>query len=178
MQFPETCRSYALQGADMVLAPTWGWESTYAAARAYENGMYVASAMAVPSYKHIEGRRVPSQVISPLGEVITEGPYDGGAVVCADLEDVRDCARYREARMQDLRRWMMGKGKACPCYKAAMIFVTCCSPIYKNRGRRLPLSSTRRWRARCPPPRFPKACLCPTVRGNRELPDDRSHWHR
>lgn len=106
MQFPETARGYARQGVDLVLAPTWGWERYYASARAYENGIYVASAMAVPSYKDIDGhRRAPSQVIAPSGEALVEGPLDRADAVVVDVPDIRDCAPARALRMGCLRAW-------------------------------------------------------------------------
>ena len=38
-----------------------GWENIYARCRAYENGIYLASAMAVPFYKDIIDLRSPSE---------------------------------------------------------------------------------------------------------------------
>lgn len=105
MQFPETARACARQGADLILCPTWGWEWPYAYARAYENGVYVAAAMAVPAYKDIEGLRLPSQVISPMAEVLAEGPRDRGGLVVVDLPDLRSCDRLREGRIAGLRSW-------------------------------------------------------------------------
>lgn len=105
MQFPETCRAYARQGVDLVLSPTWGWEHAYACARAYENGVYVAAAMAVPEYKDIEGKRAPSQVIAPDGSVLIEGPYDRPAVITVQLDDLETCRPYRRLRMECLERW-------------------------------------------------------------------------
>ncbi len=105
MQFPETCRAYARQGVDLVLAPTWGWEYMYAKARAYENGIFVAAAMAVPEYKDIEGKRAPSQVISPDGTVLAEGPHDHASVVAMEIDDLKACEPYRSFRMNCLDRW-------------------------------------------------------------------------
>ena len=113
LQFPVTAQSFALQGADLVLCPTWGWEETYAAARAYENGVYVAAAMAVPSYKPILAPRAPSMVLSPRGETLVEGPRDEAGVVVADIEDVHALAHLREARMADLRDWLAEGRDAC-----------------------------------------------------------------
>lgn len=110
MQFPEVARAYARRGADLVLAPTWGWERQYAAARAYENGIYVASAMAVPAYKDIDGhRRAPSQLIAPTGAVLAEGPLDREEAVVVEVADVRDCAPARALRMGCLRAWEAGE---------------------------------------------------------------------
>ena len=105
MQFPETCRAYARQGVHLVLAPTWGWEYMYAKARAYENGIFVAAAMAVPEYKDIEGKRAPSQVISPDGTVLAEGPHDRASVVAMEIDDLKACEPYRSFRMNCLDRW-------------------------------------------------------------------------
>lgn len=103
MQFPETARAYAMQDADLILCPTWGWEHLYGPARAYENGIYVAAAMAVPAWKNIEGKRRPSQVIAPDGSILTEGSTDRAEVVTAEIPDIRDCAVVRSMRIQDIR---------------------------------------------------------------------------
>lgn len=112
MQFPEVARAYAKRDVDLVLCPTWGWESTYAVARAYENGIYVASAMAVPSYKNICGIRRPSQAIGPDGAVLAEGSYDHAEVLLVDIADITSCAPYRQLRIGDLRRWERGESSA------------------------------------------------------------------
>ena len=104
MQFPETARAYAKQGADLVICPTWGWESLYAQARAYENGIYVAACMAVPQWGDIEGVRVPSQVISPDGVILGEGSRDRAGVVLTEIADIRDCKEKRSLRIGDLLR--------------------------------------------------------------------------
>ena len=106
MQFPESCRSYVVQDCPMVLAPTWGWERSFASARAYENGMVVGAAMAVPAYKPINGLRLPSQVILPDSTVLVQGPCDASAVVIADIEDLD---AYRDARLpraNQLKAWL------------------------------------------------------------------------
>lgn len=105
MQFPETCRAYARQGADIVLSPTWGWEHVYSRVRSYENGIYVAAAMAVPEYKDIEGKRAPSQVVAPDGSIIAEGPHDRSAVVMAQIDDLGHCTTYRSLRLGCLEHW-------------------------------------------------------------------------
>lgn len=109
MQFPETARSYAGQGADLILCPTWGWEEIYGRSRAYENGIYVASAMAVPAWKPIEGRRTPSQTVGPDGAVLAQGPADRAEVVYSDLGDIRDCREMRRLHMEDLKWRLSGK---------------------------------------------------------------------
>ena len=101
MQFPETARAYALQDADMILCPTWGWESLYAQARAYENGIYVAATMAVPEWGDIEEIRSPSQVIAPDGNILGEATRNKSEVLLVNLPDIRDC---RALRIGDLRK--------------------------------------------------------------------------
>ena len=104
MQFPETARSYALQDADMVLCPTWGWECLYAQARAYENGIYVAATMAVPEWGEIEGVRNPSQVIAPDGSILGAASRDKSEVLLVNIPDIRDCKESRTLRIGDLRK--------------------------------------------------------------------------
>ena len=104
MQFPETARSYALQDADMILCPTWGWESLYAQARAYENGIYVAATMAVPEWGDIEEIRKPSQVIAPNGNILGEATRNKSEVLLVDLPNIRDCRDSRSLRIRDLRK--------------------------------------------------------------------------
>lgn len=111
MQFPETARAYALQDVDLILCPTWGWEHLYGPARAYENGIYVAAAMAVPAWKNIEGKRRPSQVIAPDGSILTEGSTDRAEIVMAEISDIKDCAAVRSMRIQDIREGRRCTGK-------------------------------------------------------------------
>lgn len=98
MQFPECCRELVLREADLIICPTWGWEAIYGHARAYENGVYVASAMSVPFWGDIDGIRTPSEVISPLGEVLARGSAKKAEVVTCNL-DIRDCKEHREFRL-------------------------------------------------------------------------------
>ncbi|WP_215698064.1 carbon-nitrogen hydrolase family protein [Clostridium sp. MCC353] len=102
IQFPETARELALRGADLIIVPTWGWESLYSTARAYENGIFVAAAMGVPYKKPIDGVRTPSQVIGPDGRILATGPADGDAVIICDIE-LRETKKYKELRMGDRR---------------------------------------------------------------------------
>ncbi len=97
MQFPEVCRHYALSGAHLVVCPTWGWESIYAHARAYENGIYVAGAMAVPYRDSIRGIRTPSEVVAPDGSVVARAANDRAqALTCeVDLNAMRELYTQR-----------------------------------------------------------------------------------
>lgn len=103
MQFPETARAYAMQAVDLILCPTWGWEYLYGPARAYENGIYVAATMAVPAWKNIEGKRSPSQVIAPNGEILGCGSSDQEEIVLVEIKDIKDCKSMRALRTGDLK---------------------------------------------------------------------------
>lgn len=59
MQFPEAARILALSGADIIICPTWGWENKYGICRAYENGIYVVAAMAIPKKGVIPPFKIP-----------------------------------------------------------------------------------------------------------------------
>lgn len=98
MQFPETARKLAKLGCDLIVCPTWGWEWIYGPARAYENGIFVAAAMAVPYWMPIEDLRRPSMVISPNGKILKEGPTDRSAIVYCELADIH-CKQSREFRL-------------------------------------------------------------------------------
>ncbi len=102
MQFPECARILSLMGADLIVCPTWGWEAIYGHARAYENGVYVAAAMAVPYWMDIEGLRNPSEVVSPCGEILMSADRKRQGVFLCGI-DIRDCHSYRELRMRDRR---------------------------------------------------------------------------
>lgn len=106
MQFPETARAYAMQDVDMILCPTWGWEHLYGPARAYENGIYIAAAMAVPAWKPIEGKRSPSQVIAPNGEILECGISDKEEIILVEIKDIKDCKSMRALRIGDLKERM------------------------------------------------------------------------
>jgi predicted amidohydrolase len=102
MQFPEVCRILALQGARIVLCPTWGWEGVYAGSRAYENGVYVAGAMAVPYGGRIEGMRTPSGVFDPEGRPVVMGGLRESEIVFCDIDLRREWDIHR-MRMEDRR---------------------------------------------------------------------------
>ncbi|MBQ9308397.1 MAG: carbon-nitrogen hydrolase family protein [Clostridia bacterium] len=108
MQFPETARHYALEDCRLVICPTWGWESTYAQARAYENGIYVASAMSVPYAGDISGIRMPSQVISPDGSVLAQGSFTQSEAVVCDI-DLGEESPEHALRMRDRRSDVYGR---------------------------------------------------------------------
>lgn len=78
-------------------------------ARAYENGIYAASAMAVPAWKPIEGKRSPSQIIAPDGRVLISGSREKAEVAAGEIRDIRECREMREMRIRDLR-WRFPEG--------------------------------------------------------------------
>lgn len=99
MQFPEVARTLALRGAQLVVCPTWGWEADlYGRARAYENGIFTAAAMAVPGWGDIEAPRTPSSVIAPDGTMVVCGPADRAALVGAE-SDLAQTAAYHGIRL-------------------------------------------------------------------------------
>lgn len=102
MQFPECARILTCMGADLILCPTWGWESIYGHARAYENGVYVAAAMSVPFWMDIEGIRNPSEVVAPDGTVLCAGNREAEDIVICEFTPA-DCAPYRKIRMEGRR---------------------------------------------------------------------------
>jgi predicted amidohydrolase len=113
MQFPELCRILALRGARIVLCPTWGWERIYAGSRAYENGVYVAGAMAVPYGGQIEGIRSPSGVFDPEGELVVTGYVRKAEVVAFDIDLHKEWDIHRirmEGRRPELYRSLADEG--------------------------------------------------------------------
>ncbi len=101
MPFPESARKLSLLGAELIVCPTWGWEAIYGHARAYENGVYAAAAMAVPYWMDIEGLRSPSEAIAPDGTVLVSGSRKEKGVYLCEM-DIRDCKPYRELRLGEL----------------------------------------------------------------------------
>lgn len=102
MQFPECGRILAAKGADLILCPTWGWEAIYGHARAYENGIYAAAAMAIPYWMEIEGIRNPSEVVAPDGRVLCQGERDKEGYWICEF-DLKECKEYKKIRMHHRR---------------------------------------------------------------------------
>ena len=75
--FPEAARELALKGAEMILMPIWGGRETLVRARAVETGTYVVTS----------GYSYPSEIISPIGEILAAAPLDQGpAVAVAEID--------------------------------------------------------------------------------------------
>lgn len=89
LQYPETARALTLMGADAIVCPTWGWEDIYGLCRAYENGIAIAAAMAVPPAGTIPEGQDPSALVDHAGRVVARGPRSAEALVMADL-DIRN----------------------------------------------------------------------------------------
>ena len=103
MQFPETARTLACKGADLIVCPTWGWEGDlYGRARAYENGVYVAAAMAVPGWGDITAPRTPSSVVGPQGQYLAMASATQPELL-ACVFDPKDCAPTRTMRLSGRR---------------------------------------------------------------------------
>jgi predicted amidohydrolase len=102
MQFPEVCRILALRDARIVICPTWGWEGIYAGSRAYENGVYVAGAMAIPYGGPIQGIRTPSGVFDPEGRLVASGSGEKAEVVYCEIDPSREW-EIHQVRMEDRR---------------------------------------------------------------------------
>lgn len=100
MQFPEVSRELVLDGAELILCPTWGWEGIYGHSRAYENGVFVAAAMSVPYNSEIEGIRNPSEVVGPDGRVKARASNDKDEILITDI-DLKECKKFKELRMRD-----------------------------------------------------------------------------
>jgi predicted amidohydrolase len=105
MIFPETARIAALNGADVIAISACVprtisiYSDSLVRVRAYENCAYVVFAdMAGPDGEwEYEGR---SQIVDPSGQVLTEAPIEGEAVLQApvDLADAREKVRVRPPR--------------------------------------------------------------------------------
>ena len=75
--FPEAARQLTLNGAELILMPIWGGREALVRARAIENGVYLATS----------GYNYPSEIISPLGDVLAAAPIDKGpAVAVAEID--------------------------------------------------------------------------------------------
>ena len=70
----------------------------YGPARAYENGIFVAAAMAVPYWIPIKDLRRPSMIVAPDGNILAEGPTDKEAIVYCEINDIH-CKPSREFRL-------------------------------------------------------------------------------
>jgi predicted amidohydrolase len=75
--FPEAARELVLNGAEMILMPIWGGRQALVRARAIENGVYVATS----------GYDYPSEILSPIGDVLATATVNQGpAVAVAEID--------------------------------------------------------------------------------------------
>ena len=86
MQFPEAPRTLALQGADLLVCPTLGWENLYGLCRAYENSVPIAAAMGIPANEPLYSGCDPSCIVDSMGRILAAAPRDGSAVVTCELD--------------------------------------------------------------------------------------------
>jgi predicted amidohydrolase len=87
--FAEPARALASRGAEIVLMPIWGGDTTLGKARAIENQVYLAAS----------GYDYPTYVMDPAGEVLAQAPADGTvAVATIDLN-----RRYWHPHLGDMR---------------------------------------------------------------------------
>ena len=106
LAFPESARSLALDGAELIVVPA-NWEApnveewkTYLLARAYENAVFVGGANRLGN-EYTYSFFGESQLIGPRGELYaqvprdpeTDAPQEGWAVAQIDLDLVK---KYRE----------------------------------------------------------------------------------
>jgi predicted amidohydrolase len=87
--FPDPARALATQGADLILLPIWGGDETLAAARAIENGVFLAAS----GYDH------PTYVMDPNGKRVAWAPQRG-EVAIAEIDLQRS---YADAWLGDMR---------------------------------------------------------------------------
>ena len=136
LQFPETARLLTLGGAQLLICPTWGWEADlYGRARAYENGVFVAAAMAVPAWGPIAAPRTPSSVIDPFGNLLACGPADAPCLLSCTL-DLAVADQPRQQRLAGRRPELYaslaavgGPGGTAPP-RAEGRFARCNTPTY------------------------------------------------
>lgn len=86
MQFPEAARILTLCGAELIVCPTWGWENKYGLCRAYENGIYIVAAMAVPKAGFIPFFQDPSCIVSNTGEVLIQARRDEVGIISGEID--------------------------------------------------------------------------------------------
>jgi len=86
MEFPEAARELSLQGADLIVCPTWGWIEYVGRSRAYENSLPIATAMGVGNDGKIGEICDPSCIIDGSGTVVAVASRSGPQVVSAVLD--------------------------------------------------------------------------------------------
>ncbi len=92
VQYPDPARALALRGAEMILMPIWGGNTTLGAARAIENQIYLVSS----------GYDYPTEIVDPNGEVRARAAERGAvAVWTIDLN-----RRIRDEWLGDMRQRM------------------------------------------------------------------------
>jgi len=109
LYFPELCKAYALQGADMIIcisaspSVTRYYFETILPARAIENTVFML-------YSNIVGSQEElvfwggSQAYDPLGKQIIKAPYFKESIVTCDINnDIIETARANRSVLRDIR---------------------------------------------------------------------------
>lgn len=109
MQYPECGRILALKGADLLVCPTWGWESIFRC-RAYENSVPMLVAMGVPESGKIWEGCDPSCIVDNMGRILVSGSRTETGIVSAEIDlgldpaPQYDSAMTGKTSMRDIRR--------------------------------------------------------------------------
>lgn len=90
MQYPEAAREVTLMGADIIACPTWGWENIYGLCRAYENGVTIAAAMALPPSGKIAKGAHPSCIVDNMGRIIAKAKRNQTGIIIADIDTLKE----------------------------------------------------------------------------------------
>lgn len=104
MQYPEAAREVSLAGADLIACPTWGWESIYGLARAYENSVTIAAANILPPHGEMWEWCSPSAVVDNMGRIQTEAPRNHSGIATATIDIRKEPALQYGGKGQDSMR--------------------------------------------------------------------------
>lgn len=104
MQYPEAAREISLAGADLICCPTWGWENIYGLCRAYENGITIAAANALPAMGEMWPWCDPSCIVDHMGKIVACGERNQPGIVTAEVDIKKEPPlQYFSERVTQLR---------------------------------------------------------------------------
>ena len=99
LHFPETASELALMGAELIAYPTMGWESIWGPARAYENGICIATAQSLPYSGELPELNGPSCIVDNTGRIVCSAGRALPEVVTGDVDIHTDpLAQYGSER--------------------------------------------------------------------------------
>ena len=99
LHFPESARELALMGAELIAYPTWGWEGIWGPARAYDNGVCIATAQALHYNCDLPEINSPSCIVDNTGRIVCSAGRNDPEVVTGDVDiHVDPPAQYRSER--------------------------------------------------------------------------------